>query len=134
MARNPCLFKARRLLYVPSALTSTNSAFCQHIVFMRIVKLLPVQALSHMRKWFNTVLTLELNGSVGPLYLGGRSPRCALYKRLDRPPSWSGHFGKQIPYECRALIHDSSDVQPVAWSLYLLSYTGSHVFMCFVWF
>ena len=134
MAKNPCPFNARQLLYTPSALTSTNSAFCQHNVFMHIIKVFLVYALSHMRKWFNTVVAIVLNGSVGPLYLEGRSPRYSLNKSLGRPPRWSGRFGKQIRYECRASIHDSSGVQPVACSLYLLRCTGSHVFMCFVWF
>ena len=86
MARNPCLFNARHSLYAPSALTSTNSAFCQHNVFMHKIKVFLVYALSHMRKWFITVVTIVLNGSVGPLYLGGRSPRYSLNKRLGRPP------------------------------------------------
>jgi hypothetical protein len=133
MAINPCLFKAQRLLYAPLAL-STNSAFCQHVVFVHNGKVFPVHALRNIRKWFNTVLTLALNGSVGQLYLEGRGPRYASNKRLGRPRSWSGHFGKQITYECRVSKCDSSDVQSLAWSLYLLRYTGSHVFMCFVWF
>jgi hypothetical protein len=55
------------------------------------------------------------------LYHQRKEPSYLLNRRLGVFQSWSEHFGEEIylytSYPCWELNHDSSDIQPIAWTL-----------------
>ena len=60
------------------------------------------------------------------LYPQGSNPRYAFSRRLCRPQSRPERCGgSETPCACRESSHDSSIVQPAAWSLYHVRYSGS---------
>ena len=60
-----------------------------------------------------------------PFHPQGSSLRYAVFTGLCRPQSRSGRFGgSETSCACRESNHDSSVMQPAAWSLYHLRYSG----------